>query len=78
MLFVRRDLLEDLPELRAEQAETGKPLALIHPAYYLQWADLRNVSPDRYLWLSTRPILALPAQLVSVARKCMKKLRWRN
>ncbi len=78
LLFVRRDLLKDLPELQAEQAETDKPLALIHPAYYLQWADLRNVSPDRYLWLAARPILALPAQLVSVARKCMRKLRWRN
>ncbi len=74
LLFVRSDLLKDFPELRAEQAEAGEPLALIHPAYYLQWADLKNVSPNRYLWLSTRPILALPAQLASVMRKCIKRL----
>lgn len=74
MLFVRTDLLKDRPELQAERADTGKPLALIHPAYYLQWADLKGVSLNRYLWLSTRPILALPSQLASVARKCMRKL----
>lgn len=34
--------------------------------------------PDRYLWLSTRRILTFAAQLVSVARKCMKKLGLRN
>jgi SAM-dependent methyltransferase len=74
MLFVRSDLLKGRPNLRAEQTDCEKPLALIHPAYYLQWADLRNVSLNRYLWLSTRPVLAFPSQFVSSLKKCIGKL----
>ncbi|HRV46873.1 MAG TPA: methyltransferase domain-containing protein [Sedimentisphaerales bacterium] len=79
LLYVRNDLLENRPDLRGEQVGgDNRPLALIHPSYYLQWADVKGVSLRRYLWLVAKLAQALPSQFASGVSTCVRRLRSRK